>query len=100
MEYKDKKEMSKTTGRLLITLVILFGLLLLFLANACTVPKIKNIVTEKHTIDSIWFKRPASIHDEINPTWMFKSSDGAIHSTTRKPKIGDTIIYKKVFYHK
>jgi hypothetical protein len=100
MEYKDKKEMSKTTGRLLMALVILFGLMLLFLVNACTAPKVKNIVVEKYTIDSIWFKRPVSIHDDMNPTWMFRSSDGSIHSTIRKPKIGDTIIYKKVLYHK
>lgn len=100
MEYKDKKEMSKTTSWLLTAIVILFGLLLLFLVNACTAPKVKNIVVERHTIDSVWFKRPVSIHDDINPTWMFRTSDGAIHSTIRKPKIGDTIIYKKVLYRK
>ena len=75
-------------------------LLAIIALASCTQREIEYVETQSVVIDSVWKKQPISIHDDINPRWNFKTSDGKIHSSINQPKVGDIIIYKKVFLRK
>ena len=83
---------------LMITIMFIAGMIIGL--YSCTSREVEYVEEYGTSVDSVWKRTPISIHDDISPRWNFRTTDGQIHSTIKQPKVGDTVIYKKVHLRK